>query len=314
MAKQLINLGNADKGNGDPIRLAFSKVNGNFDEIYATLEGFDLINSLPDISGNDGKYLTVDNGELFWGDITFPTVSELTANGHTVSVDSQGRVTVDGDPISLDYYVPIDHIPPENPLPGDLWYDTESGRTYIYYDSSWIDAAPKGATGTVLPNQNGNTGKFLTTDGSNLSWATVDGGGGLDLSAVNQDIVPSNDNTYNIGTPEKRWQHGYFANGSLYIGDIKLSNDNGTLLVQQVTDAGLETETPIGSPGAVTTDRLINGENEFILGSDGVLTLPVNGDIVDSEGNSVLGENLEIDGGNAFTIYTAELEIDGGGA
>jgi hypothetical protein len=38
----------------------------------------------------------------------------------------------------------------------------------------------------------------------------------------------------------------------LYIGDIKLSNNNGQLVVQQVTDAGLVTETPVpDTPGAV---------------------------------------------------------------
>lgn len=30
----------------------------------------------------------------------------------------------------------------------------------------------------VLPSQSGNSGKFLTTDGSNTSWETVSGGGG----------------------------------------------------------------------------------------------------------------------------------------
>jgi hypothetical protein len=38
MAKQLINLGVADKGNGDPLRTAFAKVNSNFNELY-TLTG-----------------------------------------------------------------------------------------------------------------------------------------------------------------------------------------------------------------------------------------------------------------------------------
>jgi hypothetical protein len=38
MAKQLINLGVADKGNGDPLRTAFNKVNSNFNELY-TLTG-----------------------------------------------------------------------------------------------------------------------------------------------------------------------------------------------------------------------------------------------------------------------------------
>jgi hypothetical protein len=37
MSKQIINLGNENAGNGDPLRIAFGKINGNFDELYATL-------------------------------------------------------------------------------------------------------------------------------------------------------------------------------------------------------------------------------------------------------------------------------------
>ena len=32
--------------------------------------------------------------------------------------------------------------PPDNPTPGALWYDPNSGRTYIYFQSTWVDAAP----------------------------------------------------------------------------------------------------------------------------------------------------------------------------
>lgn len=39
MARQIINLGTADKGNGDPIRTAFEKTNSNFAELYAILAG-----------------------------------------------------------------------------------------------------------------------------------------------------------------------------------------------------------------------------------------------------------------------------------
>ena len=53
--------------------------------------------------------------------------------------------------------------------------------------------------------------------------------------------------------------------------------------------------------------------NTWTFGVDGVLTLPVGGDITDSAGNSVIN-NLEIDGGSASTNYTAELTVDGGGA
>jgi hypothetical protein len=41
MTQKTINLGTADQGNGDPIRVAFSKVNDNFTELYAAL-GLDI--------------------------------------------------------------------------------------------------------------------------------------------------------------------------------------------------------------------------------------------------------------------------------
>ena len=47
MAKQTINLGtSANKGNGDPLRTAFDKVNDNFDELYAADETFISLTSL----------------------------------------------------------------------------------------------------------------------------------------------------------------------------------------------------------------------------------------------------------------------------
>ena len=35
MARQIVNLGSSpNKGNGDPLRLAFTKINANFEELY----------------------------------------------------------------------------------------------------------------------------------------------------------------------------------------------------------------------------------------------------------------------------------------
>jgi hypothetical protein len=40
--------------------------------------------------------------------------------------------------------------PPANPLTGQVWYNTETGRAYIYYDSFWIEFSP-GFTGQQGP-------------------------------------------------------------------------------------------------------------------------------------------------------------------
>ena len=52
-----------------------------------------------------------------------------------------------------------------------------------------INGTISGSSGQIIPSQSGQSGKFLTTDGSNMSWGTVQGGGG-----------PISINTYNNNT------------------------------------------------------------------------------------------------------------------
>ena len=89
MSQQIINTGLADKGNGDPLRTAFTKVNANFTELF----------------------------------------------NHT----SAGVVAGD--------------TAPETPGEGDLWWDSVSGRMYVYYGSSWVDASPVDGVGSSSTNE-----------------------------------------------------------------------------------------------------------------------------------------------------------------
>ena len=96
-----------------------------------------------------------------------------------------------------------------------------------------------------------------------------------DLSAYAGDIVPSVDVSQSIGSPAKRWQKGFFSGNAVYLGDIKLSNNNGTLVVQRVTNAGLSNEAAVPStPGSVTTDRLVNGASVVSLLANGSIVTP----------------------------------------
>ena len=58
--------------------------------------------------------------------------------------------------------------PPANPLAGQVWYNTETGRAYIYYDSFWIEFSPgftgqQGATGPAGPaGADGQDGSSIT--------------------------------------------------------------------------------------------------------------------------------------------------------
>jgi hypothetical protein len=86
------------------------------------------------------------------------TVAGLTLTG---TVTTSGSLTLGGT-----LAVPIGNITATG---------TASSTTYLRGDGSWATVT----SGTTLPSQTGNSGKYLTTDGSALSWGTPAGGSGL---------------------------------------------------------------------------------------------------------------------------------------
>jgi len=137
-----------------------------------------------------GAIVTDDvNGQLSFGTTTgnisiwpgssqwiFDTMGNLTLPSTTSNINySNGVSILDGIGIA----VTTSDVAPSSPMNGDLWYDTVSGRTYIWFDSSWVDSSPAGGGGISLPSQTNNAGYFLTNDGTgNLSWGTPASGGG----------------------------------------------------------------------------------------------------------------------------------------
>jgi hypothetical protein len=135
MSKLNINIGSkANDKSGDTLRTAFDKINLNFTELYSNLTTY-----LPNPTSNSGKFLTTDGVNLVWQ--TLPTPDPVSA------------------PIAAGSAAPVTH--PE----GTLWFDDVSGRLYVYFDSSWIDASPKGVAGAIMSgtkasNANGTVGQI----------------------------------------------------------------------------------------------------------------------------------------------------------
>ncbi len=219
MAKKIINVGSsANAGNGDPLRSAFSKINDNFTELYTALgeESY-----LPVQTGNGGKFLTTNGSNLSWSHVP-KSVANSTA--------------------------------PSTPNSGDLWWDTNSGRLYVYYGTSWVDASPVDGVGNII-----------------------------DLSAVGQSILPNTNLTYDLGSPEKRWRDIYLSGNTIDLGGTLINSDgNGGLSV----------------PGGITS----NGTLEF---ADG-LTI-VDG-VIGKSSTTVISE--EIPGGTISETTTIESQIE----
>ena len=77
----------------------------------------------------------------------------------------------------------VSATPPSSPTEGDLWYNSETGQSFIYYDSFWVEnvsgiAGPVGPTGATGPGvvAGGSEGQVLTKSSStdyDTEWQTV---------------------------------------------------------------------------------------------------------------------------------------------
>ena len=90
MTQQTINIGNsANDRTGDPLRTAFTKVNANFTELYATASA-DV--QIPAQGSNSGKYLTTNGTALSWATIT---TNQLVNGDYNFTLGVDGTVNFD---------------------------------------------------------------------------------------------------------------------------------------------------------------------------------------------------------------------------
>jgi hypothetical protein len=185
--------------------------------------------------------------------------------------------------------------------------------------------------GTTLPSQSGQSGKFLTTDGEDLSWADAPSGASTGDWAFNGNIA-YNGTSYDQGL--------YVAPGEEGVSYIFVPGNS------QSSNSALQ----LANSSATGQVNITAHNKQWEFDNRGVLRLPADGDIINSSGQSVLGggsnsytpddtdnwedpavntiqaaldelaarmtafENFEIDGGNAYTPAFGELIIDGNGA
>ena len=124
MAKQTVNLGtSANKGDGDPLRTAFDKVNDNFTELYPRVEALEDGNVTTDVVGSifgDDSTLLVDGvNNLIPASVISGTLSNnTTGNADTATTVAWTGVT--STPTTLAGYGITDAIAPGTVHDGDI--------------------------------------------------------------------------------------------------------------------------------------------------------------------------------------------------
>lgn len=226
--------------------------------------------------------------------------------------------------------------PPITPTPGTLWYDPISGRTYIYFQDSWVDAAPNTAytlpmaSATVLGgikvgnNLSINQYGVLNAEDGNYTLPTanntvlggvkvdnvsivIDGSGVISANTTsiqsNISILFSNAaiQSSNIAT--------LFSNAATQSSNISTLFSNAatqTALINTINANVAAANTAIANK---TVSNLNNNGNTVSLGTDGNVTLPAGGSINYSNGASILVGIASI---NNYTLPVANASTLGG--
>jgi hypothetical protein len=107
MTQKIINTGIADKGNGDPIRTAFTKVNDNFAELYSQLAASVVVGATAPTGPEEGSlWWNSADGRMYvyygsaWVDASpvdgagISSTNQLVNGGNTVSLGTDGKLTL----------------------------------------------------------------------------------------------------------------------------------------------------------------------------------------------------------------------------
>jgi hypothetical protein len=215
----------------------------------------------------------------------------------------------------------------QNPNDGALVWDSEEGTVKVYKESSGVWVQVGGTEHTKAFNNIQVAGQLdvdaliqndtltliagsditITTDRINQT-ITIDHDG-LDLSAVSQNIVPNQDDNYDLGSATFKWRNLYLGGDTIYMGNSEISainvavNDDKIRFSDPIEITGM-IDNSGGTGIAVTGDMNIDNIKTDSLGEK---TASNN---IDLNNNLVLAAGTTID----FTLGSATgLGGSGGG-
>jgi len=291
MSKQTINIGtNQDDGTGDLLRIAFSKINENFTEVYNELGG----TSLSSISLNSNVISTDTTNQ----DIV---LSPSGAGEVDISADTliRGNLVVTGqsrsNTLQVDSNANID---------GNLVVD--GSFTAASFSVTTLSGTNQALAGTL--SVGGATSLNGSIDLGDSSADTITATGRFDSS-----LVPSVTNTNDIGSASLRWRDIYSrdvdARNGTFSGNVDVTGNitlGGNITIGDSDADVINIEADIGGNLIPNTDSL------FSVGTDAKRYLNVFGDFVHA--TDFRTADLSVSGSTIKTLTTnTDLTLDAQG-
>ena len=106
----------------------------------------------------------LDYGELAINyNTSDPAIFLKDSSNNVIRISGVGNIADDGQ-VNL----PASNTAPSNPQPGNLWFNSQEGRLYIYYQdvdtSQWVDASPDSYDTDVIPDMSNSSEQSGTLD------------------------------------------------------------------------------------------------------------------------------------------------------
>ena len=162
----------------------------------------------------------------------------------------------------------ISDTPPSSPSAGDLWYESDTGSFYIYYDSQWIGVGGGGGGASDHGDLTGlgddDHTQYLLADGTRAAASlTVNGNISVTGTVDGRDIAADGaflDTLELIVTDQKTTNYTLVASDNGKLIDVNSSSNLTITIPQNVLDVGAQlilarrgTGTVTVSPGAGVT-------------------------------------------------------------
>lgn len=140
---------------------------------------------------------------------------------------------------------------------------------------------------------------------------------GLDLLAIDQNIIPSLDSSYNLGSPTHKWKDMYLSGGTLHIGGVVIKEDTanpGKIVFED--SAGSVAFSTSGSLEVSASGTLANGDL-VVINSDETVSVVASSAVSQTVGSlSVFGSSETrhpaiVYDASTQKVVVAYKEIDG---
>ena len=294
---------------GDTFSYVIQSVSGSYTNSSSVITMV-LANEKPASSANNAAVTiryAYSNARLTGHDfLSIGTGDKISTNypGEPTQPKSQANEVIESYPGRV-FYVSTDQD--GNFRVGDYFrVDQATGRATLNasaFDLSGLTSLRLGSIGAQLgelvnefssdPTLSGNSNEAVPTEAAVRGY----------FANIATNAVPVDDDVQTLGTPSKRWNHLYVGDGSITIGDVKLSEVDGALVVKNAT-----TNNP--APAAVST--ISNGTSNVAVASNGAVTVTTNNVLaltIGSDGNVTFAGGVTVNGG-VISLSATQVTVE----